>query len=223
MNERSDVEERDDQPTEALDGGHDGGYDSSDEALPDLSVADAAAGELPPPKRLGRQANLLVALVAVVAILTLFWPRGDGSFAAPGGFLTDGNGRPQTLGTRMAPVTLVHFWATWCPPCITEIPTLDDLTNDFRAEYNDFQVLMIAVQDDVEKVDTFLGNSPGIVLYDHNWDVAHRYGTRKLPETYLVVRGRVVQRWEGAQNWNDPEIRKIVEDALTGQGDGGEA
>jgi len=194
---------------------HESERESAYDELPEV----AAGGELPPPRSIGRQANWLVVLVALIAVATLFWPRGDGSFAAPGGFLIDANGRPQTLGTRMAPVTLVHFWATWCPPCLTEIPTLDDLTEEFRATHPDFQVLMVAVQDDVDKVETFLGDSPGVVLYDHNWDVAHRYGTRKLPETYLVVRGRVVQRWEGAQNWNDPEVRAVVEAALTGSGE----
>ena len=45
-------------------------------------------------------------------------------------------------------------------------------------------------------------------------EVAHRYGTRKLPETYLVVGGRVVEKWIGAQNWDDPEIRGAIAERL---------
>lgn len=167
------------------------------------------APEPTPPGRLGLQARLAVAAVAVVALLVLLVPRGDGSFAAPGGFLLDADGRPQPLGQRMAPVTLVHFWATWCPPCITEIPALERLWTDFGDQAG-FEVVMVAVDDVVEKVEPFVGDRAAMMLYDYEWEVAHRYGTRKLPETYLVVGGKVVEKWEGAQNWDDPELRRIV-------------
>jgi len=165
------------------------------------------------PRPMGRQATIFVALIIAAAAVALFWPRGDGSFEAPGGFLTDGAGRAQTLGPRMAPVTLVHFWATWCPPCISEIPTLDRLADDLQT-HPEFRVVMVAVEDDVDKVRTFLGGDAEGVLYDSTWEVAHRYGTRQLPETYLVVRGQVQQKWEGAQDWNDPELRQRVSQAL---------
>lgn len=173
----------------------------------------APGGAEPAPRALALQARLAVAAVAVLAALVLFWPRGDGTFVAPGGFLTDGAGRPQLIGQRMMPVTLVHFWATWCPPCITEIPALGRLTEDF-ADHPDFQILMIAVGDDPDKVDTFLGDRSRGVLFDPAWEVAHRYGTRKLPESYLVVRGQVVEKWEGQVDWDDPEVRETLEHAL---------
>ena len=165
------------------------------------------------PRKMGFQAKIVVVGLVLVGLFALFGPRGDGSFEAPGGFLVDASGQPQTLGPRMAPVTLVHFWATWCPPCLTEIPALDRLMDDF-ANQRDFQVLMVAVQDDIEKVETFLGSDAAFVLYDHDWDVAHRYGTRKLPETYLVVDGQVVKRWEGAQDWDQEKIRQRLREAL---------
>jgi len=189
--------------------------DTDREALEAASPAGEAAESraYDEPKKIGIQAKIVVTVLVMVALFALFWPRGDGSFEAPGGFLTDAGGQPQTLGPRMAPVTLVHFWATWCPPCLTEIPALDRLMDDF-ANQRDFQVLMVAVQDDIDKVETFLGADAAFVLYDHNWDVAHRYGTRKLPETYLVVDGQVVKRWEGAQNWDEADIRQLLRESL---------
>ena len=184
-------------------------------------AASAAAPEVsapaprPRPRGLGWQAKAGVTVIALAALGALFWPRGDGSFEAPGGFLVDGNGRPQTMGPRMEPVTLVHFWATWCPPCITEIPALDRLRDDLAAR-PDFGILMIAVQDDVEKVETFVGEARAGLLYDPDWDVAHRYGTRQLPESYLVVRGQVVEKWEGEVDWDDPRVRARIEEALAG-------
>ena len=167
-------------------------------------------------RRLSRQTQVLVAILAVAALAVVFWPRGDGTREAPGGFLIDAGGRPVPVGSRMAPVTLVHFWATWCPPCMTEIPSLNRLADDFGDYRGDFTILMVSVADDMERVETFVGDRLSSVLYDPSWEVAHRYGTRKLPETYLVVRGTVVERWIGAQDWNEPEIRQRIEEAVQG-------
>lgn len=159
------------------------------------------------PKHPGRQAQLGLALLVLCVLLALFWPRGDKTFKEPGGFLVDANGRPAKLGPQLAPVSLVHFWATWCPPCIDEIPALQRLSRDLAGQEG-FAVVMVAVDDSTDKVTTFLGPGWDMILFDPNWDVAKRYGTDKLPETYLVVRGQVVDKFVGATNWDDPEIRE---------------
>ncbi len=187
---------------------------------------------------MGVQARVAVAVIVVAALAALFWPRDRGTFEPQGGFLVDGAGRAQTLGPRLAPVTLVHFWATWCPPCMQEIPALNRLIDDY-ADRPGFDVVMIAVDDVKEKVETFAGDRAAMMLYDPNWEVAHGFGTRQLPETYLVVRtdlgepvvstprpiaGRAIERWEGAVNWDDPQIRRRLDDVLTrATGDGGAA
>src|SRR5262245_25065377 len=158
------------------------------------------------PKRLGLSARLGLAALAVCALSALFWPRGDKSFKEPGGFLYDSNGRAATIGPLLAPVTLVHFWATWCPPCIQEIPALQRLRRDL-SDHSEFSVLMVAVSDSSNKVRSFLGPGADMVLFDPQWEVANRYGTNKLPETYLVVDGRVVRKFVGTTNWDDPALR----------------
>jgi hypothetical protein len=50
--------------------------------------------------------------------------------------------------------------------------------------------------------------------------MAHRFGTWKLPETYLVVRGKVVRRWIGDQDWDAAESRHPIEKAITALGNG---
>jgi thiol-disulfide isomerase/thioredoxin len=163
------------------------------------AVAEPAAG-------LSKQAKLGVALLVVCALAALFWPRGGKTFKEPGGFPLDLEGRPAMLGSQLAPVSLVHFWATWCPPCIDEIPSLQRLARDFQ-DQEDFSVVMIAVRDEKDKVTKFLGPGWDMVLFDPSWDVAKRYGTDKVPETYLVVRGEVVDKFVGATNWDDPKLR----------------
>ena len=166
---------------------------------------------------LGKQARIAVAVLALCALAALFWPRGSGTFKAPGGFLYDAQGKPTAVGTRLAPVTLVHFWATWCPPCREEIPSLQRLGNDF-AKYDDFGIVMVAVADETDKARVFLGNWGSMVLFDPNWDVAKRYGTDKLPETYLVVGGEVVKKFVGQTDWDNPELRALIASRLSGGG-----
>jgi thiol-disulfide isomerase/thioredoxin len=176
---------------------------------PEEREAGAAAAAAPerPKGRLGLPARLGLAALALCALASLFWPRGDGSFKAPGGFLYDSTGQAATLGPRLAPVTLVHFWATWCPPCIQEIPALQRLGRDF-GDHQDFTILMVAVSDSSQKVRTFLGSGADMVLFDPQWEVANRYGTEKLPETYLVVNGTVVRKFVGMTNWDDTGVRE---------------
>jgi thiol-disulfide isomerase/thioredoxin len=167
---------------------------------------------------LGLPAKLVLGTLALCALAALFWPSGSGTtFKEPGGFLLDSHGRPAKLGPQLAPVSLVHFWATWCPPCIREVPDIQKLARDF-GDKKDFAIVMVAVQDTSEKVRGFLGPGSDMVLYDPNWDVANRYGTDKLPETYLVVRGEVVQKFVGQTDWNNPELRAKLESYLAKAG-----
>ncbi len=170
-----------------------------------------------PAAPMGKQARIAVAVLVACALAALFWPKGSGTFKEPGGFLFDAEGRATTLGPKLEPVSLVHFWATWCPPCRDEIPSLQRLARDF-SDHDDFGIVMVAVADETQKAEVFLGNWGTMALYDPNWDVAHRYGTDKLPETYLVVGGEVVKKFVGQTDWDNPELRELIADRLKERG-----
>jgi len=159
---------------------------------------------------LQRRGRFLLVGIAALALAALFWPRGDGK-AAPGGFLLDAGGKPTPLGERMAPVTLLHFYATWCPPCLGEAPSLRRLEHDFAAEAR-FRVVKVAVQDDVTKAQLLGGTED--ILFDPDWKTAHRYGTRQLPESYLVVDGKVQRKFDGPVDWDDAQVREAVRQAI---------
>lgn len=160
---------------------------------------------------LGREARLAFFAVAIFALGALLWPATEDK-TAPLGNLVDIRGQVVPLASQMAPVTLIHFWSTWCPPCIVETPAIQRLAADY-ADHRRFNLVMVAVADDNEKVRDFLGSdNPG--LFDPDWKVAKSYGTDKLPETHLVVNGKMVESFIGAVDWDDPAIRRKIEQAL---------
>lgn len=150
----------------------------------------------------------MIAVAAAAA--ALFWPRSvHERELRPGGFLVDANGRPQPLVRELKPVTLVHFWATWCPPCLGEIPELLAFARQARDER--FGLVLVAVADDPDGARRFVGDADFPLLFDPGWDVAHRFATEQLPETHLVVGGRVVDSFIGATDWADPAVRARVQ------------
>jgi peroxiredoxin len=113
-------------------------------------------------------------------------------------------------------VVMVHFWATWCPPCVEEIPTLDKLFHNLTGK--DFALLAVSEDDDGAAVASFLQkNKLSLpVLMDAGSEVARQYGTYKLPETYIVDRQGVVQyKAIGPRDWTDPAniqiLQKLIE------------
>jgi cytochrome c biogenesis protein CcmG/thiol:disulfide interchange protein DsbE len=171
-----------------------------------VPTSDAVAS---PPAGGLRAGKFLFAALVVVALAALLWPRGEGS-AAPGGTLVDGGGRPVPLGPQMGKVTLLHFWASWCPPCRPELPQIVKLSADMAGE-RDLKVVLVAVEDQPAAAVALAGPVAGArLLFDPKWDVAHRYGTSQLPETYLIVDGRVVRKYVGGVEWGDPQIRAAL-------------
>jgi len=188
-------------------------------------------------KGIGAVPLILALVVALVGAFLLYRNRqaapeagkaGQGTAAgtsalrtAPPFSLKDTNGNVYSSAQLAGKPAVINFFATWCPPCRTEVPSLSQLAEDFGDYRGDFSVLMVSVADRVDEVEEFMEetlveNRFNSVLYDPSWEVTHRYGTRKLPETYLVVQGRVVERWIGAQDWNDPKIREAILEAVRG-------
>jgi cytochrome c biogenesis protein CcmG, thiol:disulfide interchange protein DsbE len=160
--------------------------------------------------RAERTLRWIVVAVALAALAVLFYPRrAPEREPRPGGFLVDAEGRPVQVTSELAPLTLVHFWATWCPPCRTELPELVRYARERGA--TDPRVLFVAVGDDVEAARDFLGAGELRLLFDPAWEVAHRFRTGRLPETHLVLDGKVVHTFVGATAWSDAAIRREVQ------------
>ena len=101
--------------------------------------------------------------------------------------------------------TLVHFWATWCPPCRAELPALLSLSPKTR-----FAVVAVALDKHWGEVERFVkGRPPASVFLADADDVEAAFGIHTLPVTYLVEPGgRLRFRFDGARDWSDPAFLK---------------
>jgi len=123
---------------------------------------------------------------------------------APMFILTDSGTTVSLEQLRGKPV-LLNFWATWCPPCVDEMPSLVQL----HKELGD-KVTILAVSEDVD------AGAYKQFIHDHGIDLLtvrdtqHQnevYGTFKYPETYVIDRnGKIVRKFIGAADWTSRDI-----------------
>jgi thiol-disulfide isomerase/thioredoxin len=114
--------------------------------------------------------------------------------------LPDLSGKLVSLrGLRGRPV-LVSFFATWCPPCVEETPSLEDLA---RRVGNKATVLVVSVDEDMDALRRFFAKgSPALVVRDESRKVPASFGTFKFPESFLVdPAGKVRYAFINKRDW----------------------
>lgn len=129
---------------------------------------------------------------------------------APDFSLTDAAGRTVHLSDYRGRYVVLNFWATWCPPCVEEAPSLEQLNRRFAATASQrAAVLTVSVDEGWAPIRKFAEekNITYPVLLDAHQTVPHRYGTFKYPETYIIdPSGVVVNKIIGGYNWVAPEV-----------------
>ena len=123
--------------------------------------------------------------------------------------LQDVNGNLVSLEAHRGKVVMINFWATWCPPCIEEMPAMDALKKALSDK--PFEILAVNISEDREAIETFLErtgfdlNFP--LLLDPGGIVADKYAVRGLPATMLVdPDGKFAFGGVGARDWDSPEV-----------------
>ena len=138
------------------------------------------------------------------------------SVIAPEFALPGLSGSPVRLSDHQGKVILLNFWATWCPPCRAEMPSMETLYQTYR----DRGLVILAVSGDRagrSVVESFVQDR-GVtfpILMDPNGEVIAQYGVRGLPTSYLLDRrGRGFSADIGARDWSGKVARQVVERLL---------
>jgi len=153
--------------------------------------------------------SVLISLLALSACYSGTRPPRIGS-NAPDFIVQDGQNK-ITLGQFRGQVVVLNFWATWCEPCVEEVPSLVEMQRRMKAK----GVTVVAVSIDVDE------NAYKQFIKDHNVNLItardpsqksnHLYGTFKFPETYIIDRNGVMRRkFIGEVDWTAPDVMEFL-------------
>jgi thiol-disulfide isomerase/thioredoxin len=132
--------------------------------------------------------------------------------------LEDLHGNFHQLNGYQDKVVVVNFWATWCPPCRAEMPSIEHLYQSLKG--SNFEVLGINQGETAEKIKGKMGmfNPPPTfpILLDPRSEVGHYFGVEDLPMTLIFnKKGLLVGRADGARDFNSAAIRQKVAELLS--------
>lgn len=121
-------------------------------------------------------------------------------------------GIPAEVGVGNGKVTFISYWATWCPPCIAELPSIAEL----HADYGDKITFLLITNEDPEVVKKFMTKReldlPAVLPAMETPELLFE---RSIPTSYIIDQeGNIVVKETGASDWNSDSIRTIIDNLL---------
>lgn len=125
--------------------------------------------------------------------------------------LIDSKGDKVSLQQFKGKVIFINVWATWCPPCIAEMPGINKLFNDVKDE--DIVFLMLSVDQDFEKAKRFNEKKGfSFEVYKLDGAIPEMYYTETIPTTFVIsAEGELALRHEGMADYNTKEFKEFLE------------
>jgi len=135
--------------------------------------------------------------------------------------LQDINGKTHHLSDYRGKVVVVNFWATWCPPCVSEMPSMQKAWDAVRQD----NVVFLAINngEDASRIQTFQRKMPVTfpLLLDSESNIMFAWKARGMPSTFVVdPDGRLVYKALGGRDWNHPTILRVLRELLKHPVDG---
>jgi cytochrome c biogenesis protein CcmG, thiol:disulfide interchange protein DsbE len=162
------------------------------------------------------------AVLAFIAFLIFLFARPDYRQGEPSlrgrtakDFQFTLNGKPTQLSDLRGQVVLVDFWASWCPPCVDEAPSLNALQAQIARRGG--TVLGVSMDEDESAYETFLKTYQVTfpTFRDPSKKIETDYGTSMIPETYVIDRnGKIDRKLVGAQDWTSPGMMSYLDSVL---------
>jgi thiol-disulfide isomerase/thioredoxin len=135
--------------------------------------------------------------------------------------LPDLSGQQQRLEDYRGQVVLVNFWASWCPPCLAEMPSMQRLLETMSAR--PFQILAVNAEEAKSKVWKFskLLDISFPTLLDSSGDVTRAWAVEVFPTSYLVdASGHIRYVSYGSLEWDDTSVVNVIETLMPDHGTG---
>ena len=129
----------------------------------------------------------------------------------------DGNGKLIALNDLKGKVVFINFWATWCPPCIEEMPSINELKAKFEGNEN-IVFLMVDVDGKHQKSQAFMDKRKyNLSVYVPHSEIPKEYLAGAIPTTVILdKKGAIAARIEGGRDYSLPEIfnglKKLLEE-----------
>ncbi|MEN8928395.1 MAG: TlpA disulfide reductase family protein [Flavobacteriales bacterium] len=126
--------------------------------------------------------------------------------------LTDAKGNDIDFNKYKDKVILINFWATWCPPCVAEMPSFQELYDSYKNEV----VFLFVANDKAEKVTSFMKkeNYTFPVQFESSATPPELVSS-SLPTTFILdKKGNIVMQKKGAANWNSDKVRNLLDRLL---------
>jgi peroxiredoxin len=125
------------------------------------------------------------------------------------------DGRTLTRSDFGGKLLVLHFWATWCPPCVREFPSLSAFQKQFAGQ--GVVVVGVSVDQNAKAYHDFLKrmNVSFATARDPEARISANYGTFQFPETYIINQdGKVVEKVISNADWTDPERVSVIKALL---------
>ena len=123
--------------------------------------------------------------------------------------ITDLNGKSKSIKEFRGKTVMLNFWATWCPPCRAEMPSMEKLWN--KSKNKNFVIIAVSVdQSPTSKVAEFIKTNKYTfpVFHDANGKLAAMFLIRSIPTTYIVDKsGVILSKTRGAEDWSKLELK----------------
>ncbi|REE25127.1 thiol-disulfide isomerase/thioredoxin [Winogradskyella pacifica] len=127
--------------------------------------------------------------------------------------LVSDTGNRLDFNAAKGKVVFVNFWATWCPPCIAEMPSLQELYDD----YGDKVIFLFVTNEDFETVEKFkVKKSFNFEVFTPLSEVPEELRAHSIPRTFILNKAsEIVVDETGAVNWNSTKVRKQLDELLS--------
>ncbi len=133
--------------------------------------------------------------------------------------LPDLDNQQHNLADYRGQVVLVNFWASWCPPCVHEMPSMQNLQDHFAGQ--PFTILAVNMAEEPTAIKRFLRDDVKVsftILQDADGSTLNRWKVFAYPTSYLIGRdGTIKYALFGAIDWDTPDVMSIVNNLLANQ------